>query len=205
MIKATLFDLDGVLVDTGEVHYAALNLALCENSCGMIEPQQHRELYNGLPTAVKLQMLVDRGLVPPEKLADIITRKKYHTTNLLKTHVKFDPEVYCLLAGLKSREVYVGVVSNAIRDTVVSVCRSLEIARFLDTVVSNEDGPPKPAPDLYRLACRQLGVSSPYCLAVEDGKYGVESARSAGCKVLVVNGPRDVTPTNVWRELCSRS
>lgn len=201
-VRAVLFDLDGVLVDTRDAHYEALNAALVENGCARIEPAQHRELYDGLPTARKVEMLVARGLVDPVLVPDVLSSKRLHTTRLLSRVVVFDPATYCLLAGVRASGRRVAVVSNATRDTVLSVCARLRLTDLVDVFVSNEDGPPKPDPFLYRYACDRLGVSARECLAVEDGKYGVESARRAGCAVLEVRGPAEVTPENVWGAMC---
>lgn len=201
MIRAVLFDLDGVLVDTRECHYTALNVALVENGFARIELKQHNELYNGLPTARKLEMLVERGLVTRDSVDRVILSKNKYTTKLL-THVKFDPNIFCLLAGLCADDFQIGVVSNAIRPTVNAVCTKLRVLEFVDIITSNEEGPPKPDPFLYRLACDRLKVPSHEVLAVEDGKYGIESAKRAGCRVLAVSGPCDVTPERVWEAMC---
>lgn len=202
MIRAVLFDMDGVLVDTRSCHYEALNRALAEHGCATIPPETHRTLYDGLPTATKLRVLVDRGLVPPDKVGPVSDAKKRNTVALLKETVRFDPRVYCLVAGLRARGLRTGVVSNAVPETVISVCDELEILSFMGVIVSNADGPPKPDPFPYRTACERLWLSPSEVLAIEDGAYGVESATAAGCVVVRVGGPSEVTPENVWRHLC---
>lgn len=200
-IRVVLFDVDGVLVSTPLLHFEALNLALAESGCAKIEKKQHDRLYNGLSTVKKLEMLAERGLVQHSQFAAISQAKQRHTLRMLEAQVKFDPNIYCLCAGLRAAGLRLGVVSNAVAATVWTVIDKLDLRSLIEIATSNEDGPPKPDPALYALACSRFGVEPKEALAVEDGKYGVESAKAAGCKVLEVKGPADVTPERVWSQL----
>ena len=73
--KAVLFDLDGVLFDGGPIHFQALNLALAECGYPKIGIEEHKSLFDGLPTKEKLKLLVTRGVVNT-KDTDRIERAK---------------------------------------------------------------------------------------------------------------------------------
>ena len=205
MIRAVLFDLDGVLVETRDLHYRALNAALQSHGAVPITPVEHADEFNGLPTSTKLDRLVKYGRVRPEDIASIQALKQKETRRLLETEVTFDPNVYCLLAGLIRLDMSLAVVSNAVRDTVEVVLR-LILGRpawnFFEWIVTPGDSPPKPNGAMYLRAASLVGVSPSECLAVEDGEYGVRAATEAGCRVLRVAGPQEVTPKRIWEALC---
>jgi len=64
MIKAVIFDLDGVLVDTKKIHFESLNLSLKKYKCDQISLDQHLKIYDGLPTSEKLKILNRKKIVP---------------------------------------------------------------------------------------------------------------------------------------------
>ena len=116
MIKAVLFDLDGVLVDAIEWHYEALNKALSLFGHG-IDRQSHLSFYNGLPTKVKLDHLTkERGL--PKSLHNIIYEmKQIYTTDFINKCCRPDFQKQLLFKALKKRGLKIGVCSNSIRET----------------------------------------------------------------------------------------
>lgn len=208
MTRSILFDLDGVLVETRDLHFRALNAALEAHGCRPIGAIEHDEEYNGLPTRVKLDRLVSFGRVRAEDVSSIAALKQKETRRLLEAEVKFSPEMFCLLWGLRMSNYLLGVVTNAVPETAKLVIDRLllnprvVIPCPVQHVVANDAGAPKPEPDLYCVAAHKLNVRCDECLAVEDGEFGVRAATAAGCKVLRVSGPQEVTPKRIWEALC---
>lgn len=193
MIKAVVFDMDGVLIDAKEWHYDALNRAL--DLFGFtISRHDHLTTYDGLPTKRKLEMLsVESGL--PVDLHDFINEmKQIYTTEII--HAKCRPTFIheYALSNLKSLGLRVGVASNSIRHTVDLMMEKAHLKSYLDVMLSNQDvAKGKPDPEIYLKAMQRLSVSPRECLIVEDNENGVRAARASGAHVLVV---RDVTETN---------
>ena len=79
MIKAILYDLDGVLVDATEWHYESLNAALKEICGFVIKREEHISTFNGIPTMKKLEILNNQGRLD-RKLFDKIWEKKQEKT-----------------------------------------------------------------------------------------------------------------------------
>lgn len=201
MIRAVLFDLDGVLVETRDLHYRALNAALQAHGAVPITPVEHADEFNGLPTSTKLDRLVKYGRVRSEDIASIQALKQKETRRLLEDEVKFDPGVFCLIMGLSYRH-RVAFVTNAVPETARSVIASvLNMSPWHYPLLTNADGAPKPSPDLYLKACDRLELPPADCLAVEDGNYGTQAATAAGCRVLRVAGPEEVTPRRIWEAI----
>ena len=117
VIKAVIFDMDGVLIDAKEWHYEALNKSL--NIFGYsISRYDHLVLYDGLPTKQKLEMLSkERGL--PKKLHSFInTVKQKYTMELVHSHCKPIFQHEYALSKLKSNGYKIACASNSIRNSI---------------------------------------------------------------------------------------
>jgi HAD superfamily hydrolase (TIGR01509 family) len=98
------------------------------------------------------------------------------------------------MSWLKSRKIPIAVATNSIRETAETMLKSAGVFEFLDCLVTNEDVVrSKPDPEIYLRACKSLGVAPSNALVVEDHEYGVEAAKFAGCMVVEVKGPSDVS------------
>jgi beta-phosphoglucomutase len=193
MIRAVIFDMDGVLIDAREWHYEALNKAL--KLLGYeITRYEHLSTFDGLPTRKKLQMLtVERGL--PEELHPFIDGlKQQYTMEYVATRCRPVFQHEYALARLQADGYRLGLASNSIRETVLEMMDRSQLRGYLDTIVSNEDvARPKPDPEIYRKAMADLGVTPEETLVVEDNENGIAAATAAGANVMVVESPKDVT------------
>jgi beta-phosphoglucomutase len=193
MIRAVIFDMDGVLIDAREWHYEALNKAL--KLLGYeITRYEHLSTFDGLPTRKKLRMLtVERGL--PEELHPFINGlKQQYTMEYVATRCRPVFQHEYALARLQADGYRLGLASNSIRETVLEMMDRSQLRGYLDTIVSNEDvARPKPDPEIYRKAMAALGVTPEETLVVEDNENGIAAATAAGANVMVVESPGDVT------------
>lgn len=187
-----LFDMDGVLIDARKWHYLALNDAL-EPFGYEITQSEHETRFDGLSTKKKLEILSrEQGL--PENLHPMISAVKQDRTLRFSAYLNY-PSVglQILLNRLSQKNYRCGVVTNSIRQTTEIMLKSAAVLGNFDVVVTNEDVlEPKPNPQGYMLACHKLGLNPERVLVIEDGDYGIEAARLAGCKVVVVENPSDV-------------
>jgi beta-phosphoglucomutase len=193
MIKAVLFDMDGVLIDAREWHYEALNRAL-----GLfgytISRESHLSTFDGLPTRRKLELLSQsQGL--PTRLAPIVNRLKQSYT--LEISAQRCRPVFIhryALSHLKAEGYRTAVCSNSIRDTVETLMRLSGLEPLLDLQLSNEDVThSKPHPEIYLTAMAQLGLQPEECLILEDNMHGIEAANASGAHLLRIGTPDDVT------------
>lgn len=192
MIKAIIFDLDGVLVDATQWHFEALNDAL--KLFGYeISPEEHSTTYNGLPTAEKLKMLsLQKGL--PLGLHEIIrSMKRKFTDNKVLQLCKPSHEKQILLANLKRKGYKLACCSNAQKYSVQNMLKCAQLDHFFDYIIGNDEGfKPKPAPDIYTAAFKILKVKPNEGVVVEDAAHGIEAAKASGAKVIAVRGFQDV-------------
>lgn len=197
MIKAVIFDMDGVLIDAKEWHYEALNKAL--RLFGYeISRYAHLSTYDGLPTSKKLEMLSIESDLPRALHGFINEMKQIYTMEMVYTQCKPTFAHELALSSLKSRGYKLAVASNSIRSTVITMMEKANLAKYLDLMLSNEDvGRPKPDPEIYLSAMNGLGLSPHECLVVEDNDNGVKAALASGAHLLRVRDVHEVHIDNI--------
>lgn len=192
MIRGVVFDMDGVLIEAKDWHYAALNRAL-RLFGHEISRHEHLTTFDGLPTKKKLEMLsVDRGL--PQELHNFINEmKQIYTMELVHQlcRPRFTHEY--ALSRLKQAGMKLAVASNSVRNTVEVMMQKASLAGYLDAMLSNEDvSRSKPDPEIYLKSMTLLGLAPHETLVVEDNENGIRAARASGAHVLVVGSVDEV-------------
>jgi len=191
-IKAVLFDMDGVLIDAQEWHYEALNEVL-QIFGYEITREMHEDRYDGLSTAKKLQMLtVEVGL--PLHIHGMINRVKQDRTLRIAARKCFPSVAHqVLISRLKKKGIKVGVVTNSIRQTTEFMLTYAGLFDFLDLVLTNQDvKEPKPNPECYLSAMKELRVLPSETIIIEDSPYGIEAAIKSGALVIKVASVAEV-------------
>jgi beta-phosphoglucomutase len=178
-IRAVLFDMDGVLIDAQQIHRSAFREVLSQRGIRLTAVKE--TALEGLPTRVKLARLSVEA-----DLAKMMLAEKQRLTHNAARKYPPDPERVALLAALRGRGVWTGVVTNSIRSTTTAF---LDRAGFLsgtgfdDCIVTNEDADPKPSPAGYLRAMKNLAVEPSETVIFEDSPVGLEAARASGARV----------------------
>ena len=203
-VDAVVFDLDGTLVETRELHSVALNDALREvaGEQYVITAAEHARSYDGLSTNQKLKKLNAEKNMPPELNKLVWERKQELTNEAVMRSVHPDARIINALRAIKAAGFPIGVASNCIRSSVNLILKCLGLYELVDLSVCNEDVErPKPHSDIYTLAAQCFGTIPERLLVVEDAPFGWQAARSAGCALLRVRSPSDVTAEAVLGEV----
>ncbi|EKN6166120.1 HAD family hydrolase [Yersinia enterocolitica] len=197
MIKAIIFDMDGVLIEAKEWHYEALNQSL--NLFGFnIERYDHLTKFDGLPTKDKLKILSTEYSLPVELHSFINEMKQQYTMEIVHTKCKPSFIHEYALSQLKQQGYKLGVASNSVRDSVITMMEKASLTSYLDIILSNQDvNNGKPNSEIYDKAIAMLGFSPKECVIVEDNENGIKAAQASGAHVLVVNDVTDVNYTNI--------
>jgi beta-phosphoglucomutase-like phosphatase (HAD superfamily) len=192
MIKAILFDLDGVLVNMPDGHYEALNRTL--NLFGArINEEEHQKQFNGLPTKKKLEELERQGRLTPGLRDFIAQLKQKYTKELIPKFCTPDYSKIILLKFLKNKGYKVACCSNSIRESIDSMLTHAQIIDHFDLIIGNDEiTNPKPDPEIFIKAFNFLGVEPCECIIVEDSAPGVQAAHQSGARVYEVKNPDDV-------------
>ena len=200
--KLIIFDLDGVLVSTKDLHYEALNSALNEvDSKYIINRQDHLKTFDGLKSSEKLDMLTkDRGL--PQELHSQIWNRKQELTIQQLQYIKPDQFIKMTFKELRRRGYKLACCSNAIRRSVLTILAKLDLIEELDLIISNEDVKQgKPHPEMYWKAMSIMGVLPEETLIIEDSPAGLLAASRSRADVLRVDTPKDVNIKNIAEKL----
>ncbi|MEJ7559231.1 MAG: HAD family phosphatase [Pedobacter sp.] len=201
MIKAIIFDMDGVLIDAKEWHYESLNSALAIFGA-QISRYDHLVTFDGLPTKKKLEMLSLEGGFPG-KLHDFVNDlKQQYTMEIVYSKCKPVFQHQFALSKLKAEGYGLAVGSNSVRKTIEIMMEKSGLARYLDFFLSNQDvGKSKPDPEIYNTAIKRLGLTPEECLIVEDNENGIKAAFLSGAHVMKVENPDDVHYYNIKRRI----
>jgi len=193
MIKLIIFDLDGVLYDSKNIHFKALNYALKNiDEKYEITLEEHLNIYDGLPTIQKLNNLTDQKKLPKNLHNQIWKEKQVKTIELLE-EIKVDNKLINLIKKLKSQNLKIACCSNSIEETVVTILKKLGIFDQFDLIISNEKvNLPKPHPEMFWKAISKFEVLPSETLIVEDSAVGRLAARESGANTIFVNSRNDL-------------
>ena len=185
-LKAILFDLDGTLVSSEDIHYQLWVEIL--NGYGIpFSEQEYKRLYAGMPSAANAVDMIKRYALntDPERLL----RAKIHATHAYLAHQSYPlmPHVRETIASFEAQGLILAIVTGADGISVMSNVHAHDLQRVFATIVSGDDVVHnKPAPDCYLLAMSQLGLRSDECVAIEDSEHGVMAASQAGVACLAI-------------------
>ncbi|VVB70686.1 Glyceraldehyde 3-phosphate phosphatase [uncultured archaeon] len=192
MIKAVIYDLDGVLVDATEWHYDALNRAL--KTFGYeITREEHMGFYNGLPSKKKLEVLSqEKGF--PLALKDFVNDlKQIYTREEVMAHCKPDFQKRYMLARFKKEGYKQAVCSNALKKSIDMMLNYSGLTEYVDFVLGNDMVVNhKPHPEMYLKALEHFNLKPTEAVIVEDSPHGIQAAHASGAYVCEVSGYNDV-------------
>ena len=192
--KLVIFDLDGVLIDSRELHYHALNYALSKVDVKYtISLEEHLSKYDGLNTTKKLKMLTEEKGLPPNFYDQIWNDKQESTFDLIRQFPK-DQKLIGFFQRLKSDGLKIAVASNSIRETVKLSLISIGVIEYVDYYVSNEDvSRTKPFPEMYWQAMTKLNCLPKNTVIIEDSHIGRQGAMDSGANLIPVKDTEDLT------------
>ena len=184
MPRAIIFDMDGVLLDSEPLHYEAVRQALAEQGIDFPLDDYHRYLGTTLPSTW-----------------DDLCQRYPVTMTLQQFEARYNADVLAhyqagaplisgareLIEQLREAGVPIAVASSSHRMWVNAALEGANLAQYFDqTTAGDEVSMGKPSPEIYLKAAQKLGIDPSECIAVEDAPAGVESARAAGMRVVLV-------------------
>jgi HAD superfamily hydrolase (TIGR01509 family) len=180
---AVLWDMDGVLVDSGEFHYVAWVAILARE--GLPYTRAQFNALFGMDNRGVLTTLLGRE---PEAawLTQVSDEKEAAFREAILGKAEPLPGVVRWLARLKAAGVRQAVASSAPPANIDLLIDSLNLRQYFDAVVSTFGMLGKPDPGVFLEAARRVGVPPERCLVVEDAIAGVQAARRAGMTCLAV-------------------
>lgn len=181
-MPGVVFDLDGVLLDSEELHYRAYNTVLRRFDG---EVDRHEYALHWIAEGNGPEYAVERYRLPISA-AELRAAKALVYTELLAREAQLMPGVREALARL-SPYARLAIATNSSRSDVAFVLQHFSLNEWFFAVVVREDyAQAKPAPDAYREAVRRLALPPTEILVVEDSPRGVRAAQAAGLVVVAV-------------------
>ncbi|NLG73779.1 MAG: beta-phosphoglucomutase [Chloroflexi bacterium] len=183
MLKAVIFDMDGVLTATVEYHYRSWKKVCDEFQIPFGRPQIEKLL--GLTRRRALEVILDGRRLPEEQMRLMLEKKNTYFLEYLREMGPADlmPGAGELVQELNESGILIGVASAS--RNARPVLKRLGIAHLVDAIADSKQARrSKPAPDVFLEAASLLKVQPFECLAIEDSRVGVQAALDAGMCVV---------------------
>ncbi len=188
-IQAVIFDMDGLMIDSEPLHKEAWQITLRRFGYELDEALFAQLV--GLRTREDAVLLREHFHLPVK--AEVLARQRNDLFLAgLPGRVKPMPGLRELIAQVRGCGLFSAVATSGERRYVDAVVRELNLDGVFDAMAVAEDvARGKPAPDVYLLAARRLGLPPAQCLALEDAPNGVLAAKAAGMRCVAV--PNETT------------
>lgn len=184
-IKAVLFDMDGLMIDSEPLHYQAFNVVLKKYGQHLTE-KENKERYIGLSDEDEAVDMVVRFNLPISA-EELVQAKREKAKKLLSNHIVVQAGLIDLLTNLHKNGYKIAIASSSRLEIIEIVINGLQITSLIDAFASAEEVKHgKPAPDVYLLAAEKLGVIPSECLVLEDAPKGVQAGKAAGMLVFAI-------------------
>lgn len=188
MLQAVIFDMDGVLMDSEDIHFEVERDIL--RHYGVEHTIEGHSKYVGRQTIDLWKgVCVDHGLdANPEELTKLDHNR--YMDYLLSSEIKPIDGIRDLVRSLKTSQIKMIVASSASRKNIEVVIEKFQMGNDFDGYVSGQDvKESKPNPEIFMLAASRLGVDATDCVVIEDACHGVEAAKAAGTKCIAYRNP----------------
>lgn len=180
---AAIFDLDGVIIDSGPLHMEAWKMVL-EDSGIYFDDQQFRAMY-GMRDSEVIPRLI--GIMGDEKIERLQKQKEETYQKLILHYARPTRGLREFIAHLKARKIPRAVASSAPQIVVEHMLETVGLKEEMQIIVTGaQPMRSKPAPDIFLMAAYRLGIEPKQCVVFEDAVSGVEAARSAGATVVAL-------------------
>lgn len=190
MIRGVIFDLDGVLVSTDELHYQAWK-RLADELGIMNFGRKDNERQRGVSRMASLEIVLEKGTkeYTDEEKKALAEKKNDYYKKSLQTLSPADvlPGSKEALEMLRERGILTAVGSAS--KNAPEILERIELMPLLDKISCGLDtAKSKPDPEVFLVAAKKLGLAPEDCLVVEDSAAGIQAAKNGGMKTLAV-GP----------------
>lgn len=199
MLRAVIFDFDGVITDSEILHFRAFNQVLKKYGIELTK-QEYYKTYLGFNDADCYSMLINQGLLKTkrEEITNLIEEKKLIYKELAKTEGKMIEGVRDFLTLLKENSIHMAICSGSLLTEVEMVLEDTGLRPLFEVIVSGEQVKKgKPDPEGFLLTLKRLNnnvnsgqagshILPSECIVIEDSHWGLEAAKAAGMHTIAV-------------------
>ena len=197
-IKACIFDLDGVIVDTAKYHFIAWRELAAQ--LGITFTEEDNERLKGVSRMRSLEIILEIGSVSlePAEMERLAHEKneRYRSYILKLDKSEILPGVLNLLEELKTLQIPFALGSAS--KNAVTILERLDLMDYFSAIVDGTSvTKAKPDPEVFLVGAKLLGIDPTNCLVFEDAEAGVEAAKRAGMKVIGI-GDQEILGLADW-------
>jgi beta-phosphoglucomutase family hydrolase len=199
MLRAVIFDFDGVITDSEILHFRAFNAVLAQYDFQLTKPEYYKE-YLGMSDADCFRALIAEGRLPIQEpqIKNLGQQKTRIFEKLARTEGRIIEGVREFLATLSAAKVPIAICSGALRAEIELILEEASLRSCFDVIVSAEEVKRgKPDPEGFLLALEKLNdlwpepITAGRCIVVEDSHWGLKAARAAGMRTIAVTNTYD--------------
>ncbi len=185
-VKAVIWDMDGVIANTGPYHLKGWQIVLQKTGKHYTEEAYRRNTGKRSDSILK-DILGEK--VTQEEIAKITQEKEEIFKQLISQNIRSYPGVIRLITSLKEHGFKTAIASSAHMGSIQLITRSLKIHNCFDAIISGWNlTKSKPDPEIFLQAIEKLGVKAKNAIVIEDAIVGVTASKRAGiCCIAVTN------------------
>jgi len=176
MIKAVIFDKDGLMFDSEKLQYQSFRDLLAEY--GQRYTRKHHYHFVGRPGSFTYSSI--QKLFKIKDIKRFIKKRRRYYRELSAKKLRMYPGLLDLISFLKKKGYRLAVASGSHLKGVKQELAQFKLTEYFDLIFSGADLPGKPEPDIFLAVAKKLRVSPNQCLVLEDSQPGVEAAKAAG-------------------------
>jgi len=184
-----IFDMDGVLADTGPIHFESWVKMANE-----IDVEFTREFFEdtfGQQSVIITRKLLGDG-VDDKELVKRANLKEHYYREMVRDNLEPLPGAIELIKTLKDKRFKLAVGSSGPPENVELLLDTLKIKKYFDVIITAaEVSKSKPEPDVFLIAAEKVDVKPENCIVIEDAPVGIEAAKRAGMKSIAITTTHD--------------
>lgn len=181
MIKAIIFDMDDVIVNSAHMHFDAYERSLKHfglPSCKL--PEDLKTSIYGMRIKEIMELLVDHFKMDVDVIELTKWRNKYFL-EIVKEGMKPMPGLEVLVKNIEDWGLKRALATSGVREYVNEILNQFGLTNFFGHIVTGDDVKnPKPAPDVFLKAAEGIGIEPSNCAVIEDADKGIQAAKAAG-------------------------
>lgn len=194
-IKAALFDLDGVIVDTAKYHYLAWKRLADE--LGFVFTEKDNERLKGVSRTRSLEILLEVGGLLGSFSEAEMSKMADRKNNWYVEYISKMDESEILKGTIECldgfRELGVKIALGSASKNAMLILKNLKLISYFNAIIDGTKvSKAKPDPEVFLLGAKEVGVDPKDCLVFEDAQAGIEAAKAGGMKAIAIGKPEDL-------------